>query len=111
MADHPVYVTGEIEAEFTAGLERIPQGLAFRLEEDGGFRPTTMPVLCYRPLHRSGRLEDRMRRLYADALAARGGYYLSMGGDRGEAEKSLKMALEFDRSSPAARFWMQKMGG
>ena len=42
MEERPVYVTPEIEEQFTAGLVRVPEGLAFRVVADTVFHPTPM---------------------------------------------------------------------
>jgi hypothetical protein len=110
MGNRPVYVTAEIEAEFTEGYERVPQGLAFRLQRGDEFFPTRHPMFRYRPFSRSGRLEDMVRRFYADAMAVRGGYYHVRGGDIAEARKCLSEAMAFDPGSNALRFWMQRVG-
>lgn len=99
MAHRPVYVTAEIEAEFTQGVRRIPEGLAFRVVADTGFVPTVFPELRFRPFSRRGRLEEQVLRLYAGACGSRGLYYYS-GGDRGEAERSLGKGMEFGVSVP-----------
>jgi len=89
MKDRPVYVTGEIEPEFTAGLQRVPEGLAFRLVADSGFFETPFPELSYRTFQAVGKYEARVRQLYAGALRARAAYY----GAAGRVEESRK-ALE-----------------
>ena len=42
MEERPVYVTPEIEEQFTAGLVRVPEGLAFRVVADTLFHPTPL---------------------------------------------------------------------
>ena len=93
LPDRPVYVTSEIEKEFTTGYQRVPEGLAQRLYRDSLFHPTTFPPLVYRDFPRKGRQEDQVRRLYAEALGARGYYYMSH--DRGEAERFFARARAF----------------
>jgi hypothetical protein len=100
---HPVYVTEEIEPEFTRGLFRVPEGLAFRLTAGSGEVPSTLPEFFYRPLSRRGRLEDMIRKLYADACISRGEYFLLLLHDSGEASKCLEKAVLFDSPSPRAR--------
>jgi hypothetical protein len=106
--ERPVYVTGEIEPEFTRGFQRVPEGLAFRLYPDAGFHPPEMPQIRYRPFPRRGRLEDLTRRLYSDAFLARG-EYLVLAGNRGEAEQAVRTALEFDPTSSRARQWLSSL--
>ncbi len=100
---HPVYVTEEIEPEFTRGLFRVPEGLAFRLAAGEGEVPPPLPDFTYRPFARRGRLEDMIRKLYADACISRGEYFLLMLHDPGEASKCLEKAGMFDSPSPRAR--------
>ena len=49
IASHPVYVTGEIEPEFTRGFVRVPEGLAFRLVAGAFDVPSPLPAFAYRP--------------------------------------------------------------
>jgi len=102
-ASRPVYVTGEMQWEYTGEFRRAPSGLAFRLVRGEEFLPTTLPALRYRPFPGRGRLEQTVPRLYAEALAFRGEYYLTAGKDREEARKCLAKALEFDPRSPVVR--------
>ena len=99
MASRPVYVTAEIEAEYTGGLQRVPEGLAFRLENGPGAVPGPMPQLSYRPSARTGRLEDMVRKLYADAYLSRGEYFLMILHDPSEARKCVERASSFEPSS------------
>jgi len=110
-ASRPVYVTPEIEAEFTQGFHRVPQGLAYRLVEDGGFYPTILASFRYVNIGRTGRLEDMVRKLYVDALMSRGVYYHKQGGEREETRRCLRMALEIDPSSSNARALLGKLDG
>ena len=103
MNAHPVYVTGEIGPEFTRGLVRLPEGLAFRLTPRGGEIPGPVPTFTYRPFSRGGRLEDVVRRLYADAFLSRGEYFLANFHDRQEARKCLENATLYDPVSPRGR--------
>jgi hypothetical protein len=103
MIAHPVYVTGEIEPAFTRGLARLPEGLAFRLSGSQGEIPYPVPSFTYRPFPRGGRLEDMIRRLYADAFLSRGEYFLENFRDRGEAGKCLENASLYDPASPRGR--------
>jgi hypothetical protein len=98
---HPVYVTEEIEPQYTQGYWRVPAGLALRLDRSFGSRLTPMPVFRYRPFRTPGRLEDMTKSLYADAYLARGEYALVVEHDTTEASKSLKNAVSF--ISPSQR--------
>ena len=87
MRDRPVYVTGEIEPELTAGLQRVPEGLAFRLVADSGFADTPLPDFTYRPFPGVGKYEESVRQMYAGAFRARAAYY-GARGMVGEAERA-----------------------
>jgi hypothetical protein len=102
MAHRDVYVTGEIEPEFTVGLQRVPEGLAFRLTADSLFHPSPRLRFQARPYERRGRLEDMTWRLYGSAFVARGDYYLAYG-ERAEALEAYKAAVRIDGESAVAR--------
>jgi len=103
----PVYVTHEIEAEFTEGFQRVPQGLALKLVNDTDFHPTDLILFSHRPFRRRGRLEDMVRRLYADSYSARAAYYYTQGKDLQEAMVALQKALKLDPANQAAAYWMK----
>ena len=98
MEDRPVYVTPEIEGEFTAGWVRVPEGLAFRVVGDTAFHPTPFPDFRVRGLAREGRLEDVVWRMYGNAYLARGDYYF-VHGLAEEAKRSYNSGVSVDPSS------------
>lgn len=79
IASRPVYVTSEIETEFTGRFQRVPDGLALRLEADSVFHGTDVPKYEIRPFERKGRLEDMVKNLYLSSLKARAVYYYQHG--------------------------------
>ena len=95
LLDHPVYVCPEIEPGYTRGYQRVPVGLALRLYTDTLFHPSDRVRFTYRPLDRTGRLEDQVRTLYADALVMRGDYYFRSRGDLAEAAWAYGAARDF----------------
>ena len=103
MQAHHVYVTPEIEQKYTQGFQRVPSGLAFLLLPTSGYTLLPAPVFHYRPFERRGRLEDTVRRLYAEAWIARSEYAFFVGKDLLEARKSLENGLKFDPTTPQAR--------
>jgi hypothetical protein len=106
LATRPVYVTGEVGRERTAGYQRVPEGLAFRLYPDALFHPSDVPALRYRPPPRQGRLEDRLKTFYAAAFLARGEYYLRRGRMPDEARSAFERALSYDPESPITQRWL-----
>ncbi len=109
MASRPVYVTHEIEQEFTTGLQRVPEGLALRVVGDTLFHPSGLPGYHFRPLGRPGRLEDQVPRLYAGSLIYRGIYYYKAGDLEG-AGKSFREALVYRPGDPEAVRWLSALG-
>jgi len=108
LRSRPVYVTSEIEQEFTQGLQRVPEGLAYRLYADTVFHPSKPSHYVYRQFARSGRLEGMIHKLYARSLLDRGIYYYRWG-DRSEARSSFVRALEVDPTSADAQRWLGVM--
>lgn len=102
MKTRPVYVTEEIEPELVEGFQRVPEGLALRLEADNHFHETRRPQYRYRPWKGEGRLESLVPRFYAASLGRRGNYYAAFA-QRPEALASFKEALVFDPSSKEAQ--------
>lgn len=104
MEQRPVYVTGEIEPEFTAGLQRVPLGLVFLVVKDTAFVDVLFPLYSYRPFARRGRLEDKTRELYANSYIERGLYYMRHGNAL-EGKRAFEEALTYDpESREAIRF-------
>lgn len=93
MASRPVYVTSEIEPEFTVGFQRVPEGLAFRLVRDTLFHRTDFHRYDLRPFGRRGRLEDMMKNLYLTSLNSRAAYYYRHGLPS-ESQEVAKVAEE-----------------
>jgi hypothetical protein len=92
MVTRPVYVTGEVESRYTGSLQRIPEGLAFRLTGgDGGNVTPSLPEFHIRPFARKGRLEDMIWRLYADAYTAMGMHFRKLG-DMGKSQEAFSRA-------------------
>ncbi len=102
MEDRPVYVTPEIEPEFTVGMVRVPEGLAMRVVRDTMFHATAFLEFRPRPFRRSGRLEDMIWRLYGNAGLARGDYYLQHGLAE-EAKKAYNWGISMDPTSVVLR--------
>jgi hypothetical protein len=102
MEDRPVYVTGEIEEQYTSGLVRVPEGLALRVRADSVFFPT--PMIEFRPriFVRKGRLEEMIWRLYGSAYLARGDYYIQHGLAE-EAKKAYIWGISMDPTSAQLR--------
>ncbi|MBM4165889.1 MAG: DUF2723 domain-containing protein [Ignavibacteria bacterium] len=64
--ERPVYVTPEIEAEYTQGFQRIPSGLAFRLLREDEPHPKILPIkFTVRKAATSGKMEELIWDLYA----------------------------------------------
>ena len=101
MQTRPVYVTVEIEPEFTAGLQRVPVGPLFRLTPDSLFHPTPRPIFSYRPIVRDDDYGQRVSTLYAEAFMARGRYYMAFGFPQEAQECFEEAARHAPQTKPA----------
>ncbi|MBX2991463.1 MAG: DUF2723 domain-containing protein [Bacteroidetes bacterium] len=110
IVSRPVYVTTEIEPEFTAGMQRVPEGLALRVYNDTLRHEMRNVEFIYRSLDRSGRLEDALRNLYATALNARGMYWIK-SAQVDSAAIAFHRALEFNPNSTTALNFFRQVEG
>ena len=97
----PVYVTAEIEPEFTAGMQRVPEGLAFRVYADTLRHEMRNVEIHFRNFERSGRLEDAVKNLYANASNMKGIHYIQ-SGKIDSAAIAFREALQFNPNSTDA---------
>lgn len=100
MKSHPVYVTGEIEPQYTHGYWRVPAGLAFRLTVSREVKMGPMPAFVYRPFGGPGQMENMVRGLYSDAFLARCEYALVIERDTLDAQKSIENSTIFQVFTP-----------
>lgn len=63
--ERPVYVTHEIEPEFTRGFQRIPQGLAFQLSRDTSLHRTRPVDFTIRDFPKSSKYTETVKTMYA----------------------------------------------
>lgn len=101
IGSRPIYVTTEIEPEFTHGYQRVPEGLAMRLYADTLRHASRNIAFNYRPFERSGRLEDGIKNMYTNASTLKGINYLQFG-KRDSAITAFREALQFNPHSPDA---------
>jgi hypothetical protein len=97
----PVYVTSEIEPEFTSEWRRVPVGLANRLYADTLFHPSPAPSWNIHIPSRPGKMEETTLRLYANALVVRAQYYYAMRGYSEDVKQALNSARLLDAGNPA----------
>jgi len=96
MVTRPVYVTAEVEPRYTGSLQRVPEGLAFRLSRGGRESVIpSFPEFTIRPFARKGRLEDMIWRLYADAYTAMGLHFRKLG-DVGKSTEAFSRAARLN---------------
>lgn len=108
MNDRPVYVTTEIEQEFTRGLQRVPEGLALRLYADTLQHVSRPVAFTYRPFERNGRLEDALKNMYANAYTMQGVNYVQCG-KLDSAAMAFRAALTFNPNSSDAVNWLRQV--
>ncbi|MBI5470829.1 MAG: DUF2723 domain-containing protein [Ignavibacteriae bacterium] len=98
----PVYVTTEIEQEFTAGMQRVPEGLALRVYNDSLRHEMRNVPFAFRPFERHGRLEDALVNMYATACNAQGVYWAQIG-NIDSARTAFRVALQYNPNSIDAK--------
>jgi hypothetical protein len=103
LSEKPVYVTSEIEPEFTREWQRVPVGLANALYDDTLFHHSEVPALVGQPSDSPGKMERMVNRLYAEALVQRAQYYYNKKGYSDEVNQALKLASGFDKDLTSAR--------
>jgi Protein O-mannosyl-transferase TMEM260-like len=110
MLHRPAYVTGEIEPEFTKGLQRVPAGLAFRLFADTLYHETPPPVFGFREIRKTSKMDDFLKKLYADAALAWGEYRYARLHSMADLEKAAKLSISYDSTHPGARELTRRLG-
>ena len=108
LSERPVYVTPEIEAEFTSGMQRIPEGLALHLYADSMNHDMRNVGLKFRNFERSGRLEYALKDLYATAYISKG-IVLLQNQSLTDAKLSFEEALKYNPASIDARNFLRRL--
>jgi len=98
-ADHPIYTTLEVEADYTAGWVRVPEGLAQHLYKTDTLPDVPFPQWKYRDMNERDYYTDKIRDMYVLMLSMRGQDLMQHHRDA-EAEKYFAYALTF---SPKAK--------
>jgi len=93
IASRPVYVTFEIEENYTSDFRRVPAGLAFRLVTDTLYHDFPMPPLLFRPAEKTDNLTEQIVTFYAQAYTNKA-IYTSIYGKRELSLEFLDEALE-----------------
>jgi hypothetical protein len=101
ISSRPVYVTTEIEQEFTQGYQRVPEGLAMRLYADTLQHASRNIAFNYRSFERSERLEDALKNMYASASTLKGINYIQFN-KLDSATAAFREALQFNPNSTDA---------
>lgn len=108
-SDRPVYVTHEIEPEFTRGFLRVPEGLAFRLTRDTTIQRTRPIDFAIRNLPtKSNHYISMVKTMYASAYTNQA-LMANRFGDRQTAVNFLKEALTIKPDYSAARSLLQQL--
>lgn len=97
----PVYVTPEIEGQYTAGFQRVPSGLAFRLYPDAGLHNLREPEFSIAPRESRNLYEDGIISLYARAHVNHALYFRLLG-KKEETERQIEYALRIRPGMPEA---------
>lgn len=99
--DGPVYVTPEIEPQYTAGFRRIPSGLAERITREGLDAEITLPEFQIRRPGRSDAYVDGLIGLYAQAYLRAALYERALARTE-RARELVARALRVDPAMPQA---------
>jgi hypothetical protein len=105
----PVYVTPEIEQEFTRGFQRVPAGLAFRLYQDTTHHEIIPREFTFRSIMKTDKYSEAIRNFYASAYCTEG-IYLTLSGKRDKAAESFRKALRVTPGFPEALRWLKQLG-
>ena len=77
----PVYVTPEIEPQYTSGYVRVPEVYLYRLARDSDYHPVHFPEVKLRHFGGNDKYSNNLRHLAATALVRRGIYEKYFGYD------------------------------
>jgi len=105
----PLYVTPEIEQEFTRGFQRVPSGLAFRLYQDTTHHQIIPKEFTFRPITKTDKYSEAIRSLYASAYCNEG-IYLTLAGKKDKAAEFFHKALRVTPGFPEALRWLKQLG-
>jgi hypothetical protein len=104
----PIYVTHEVEPEFTRGFQRTPAGLAFRLSRDTAFVTTTPVRFTLRGFPKSSKYVEMVKTIYASSYTNQA-IVANHTGDRDTAINFLKRALEIKPDYRMARNFLESL--
>ena len=65
------YVTPEIEAQYTSGYNRIPEGLLFRLTHDTAYSPAVFPKIQFRNFLSNDAYSQQIKKMTIEGLLRR----------------------------------------
>jgi hypothetical protein len=105
----PVYVTPEIEGEYTRGFQKVPSGLAFRLYADTTYHEIPPKYFTFHAINKKDKYSIAIRDFYAAAYCNQG-IYLAVGGKKDKAVELLRKSLRVTPAFPEALRWLKKLG-
>jgi hypothetical protein len=105
----PVYVTPEIEGEYTRGFQKVPSGLAFRLYADTTYYEIAPKDFTFHTITKRDQYSNAIRDLYAAAYCNQG-IYLAVGEKKDKAVEFLRKSLRVTPTFPDALRWLKKLG-
>jgi hypothetical protein len=104
----PVYVTVEIEQEYTQGYNRVPTGLVFQLSTDTLWHEHKLPVFDLAAPRKHTKYADGIISMYAKAYV-NNAIYLNMGGKAPAALELINKAVKLIPDMPEALYWKERM--
>ncbi len=106
----PVYVTAELEPQYTSGFTRVPSGLAFRLFTDNGFHDIAFPEYFYHRPSKDNKYLHAIFSLYAQSYVSKAAY-LYASGKKENILTYINKALEIQPDFEQALLLKDKLGG
>ena len=76
-----IFVTHEIEPNYTIGYNRIPQGFAYKLIKDASYQPAKFPSIQFRNFDGETKYGESIKKFSASVLYQRGLYERQFGKD------------------------------
>lgn len=108
ISSRPVYVTQELEAQYTVGYSRLPSGLAFRLYSDSLMHEIPKPNFSFHPPPQKNTYTDGIKALYAQAYT-NNAIYANLLGKNGDAFTYVSVALEIEPDLREAIYLKDKL--
>lgn len=103
-----IYVTPEIETQYTQGYQRVPSGITFRLYGDSTTHETFSPHFSFRTPQKIDKYADGILSMYSQAYL-NNALYANMTGRKEDAMQSIEKSLEIRPDYTEARVLKERI--